>query len=101
MLVDSNTGKTVNKLSGHLYFSFASAWQLETKKKRGGMKTKKKKKKKKNGFLFRIFFFLLKVWRNGRPSKCKGWRPSKCNGRASIMFCKFFCYILFMDGRSL
>ncbi|KAJ0053018.1 hypothetical protein Pint_02732 [Pistacia integerrima] len=53
MLVDSNTGKTVNQLSGHLDFSFASAWQLETKKKRGGMKMKKKK----NGFLFRIFFF--------------------------------------------
>ncbi|KAJ0046562.1 hypothetical protein Pint_03613 [Pistacia integerrima] len=26
MLVDSNTGKTVNQLSGHLDFSFASAW---------------------------------------------------------------------------
>ncbi|KAJ0113228.1 hypothetical protein Patl1_02528 [Pistacia atlantica] len=46
------TQGTVNQLSGHLDFSFASAWQLETKKKRGGMKTKKKK----NGFLFRIFF---------------------------------------------
>ncbi|KAJ0076350.1 hypothetical protein Patl1_33760 [Pistacia atlantica] len=51
MLVDSNTRKTINQLSGHLDFSFASAWQLETKKKRGVMKTKK------NEFLFRIFFF--------------------------------------------
>ncbi|KAJ0097441.1 hypothetical protein Patl1_28281 [Pistacia atlantica] len=34
MLVDSNTRKTVNQFSGHLDFSFASTWQLETKKTR-------------------------------------------------------------------